>query len=73
MNDDGVAASLARLLSLPSWLPRAILRSVWAVFAVTFIVAPDTAERGLDTYVETQTDRITNLLAPLLTPTPTTK
>lgn len=68
MDGDGVAAGLARLLGLPSWMPRAVLRTACLLIATAVILAPDTAQEAFRIYVNVQTERIMDVMNSVLTP-----
>jgi hypothetical protein len=68
VNDDGIAAGLARLMGLPSWLPRVVLRTAFVAIALAVVFAPHTAQEALRIYVNAQTERLMNIMEPLLPP-----
>ncbi len=64
--DDGPARVLAELLSLPRWLPKAILQTVALILVGTIVFAPQTASNAFEIYVAHQTERLTKIMGDLI-------
>lgn len=61
-----MAAVLARLIGLPGWLPKAVLRAVGLILALAVVFAPDTARDAFKIYVALQTERMMDIMGGVL-------
>lgn len=61
-----MAAALARLIGLPGWLPKAILRAAGVILALAVVFAPDTARGAFKIYVALQTERVMGIMGGVL-------